>query len=251
MDFQTYMGQPLPFKEDILKYFSREDNLVIFDIGACEGEDSIKLKRLFPNSKIYSFEPLPPNIKKIKKHFKDCSENDIEIVPLALSDKDGKAVFHVSSGHPEGAPKDQDWDYGNKSSSLLPPKEHLKTHEWIKFNKSIEVKTQKLKTFCQDNSIEKINFIYLDVQGAELNVLRGAEELINNVDMVWMEVEAIELYKGQPLKRDVEKFMQKNDFVKLKDTVDNISGDQLYVKKDLQGRSFINKVMDIAKRLKI
>jgi hypothetical protein len=64
-------------------------------------------------------------------------------------------------------------------------------------------------------------------------VLKGAGQMIEHIDAVWMEVEAIELYSGQPLKDDVESFMKGHGFVRVIDTVDNVSGDQLYIKKDL------------------
>jgi hypothetical protein len=67
-------------------------------------------------------------------------------------------------------------------------------------------------------------------------VLKGAGTMLKNIRMIWMEVEAIELYKDQPLKNEVEEFMARNGFIKLKDTVDNISGDQLYINANMDNR---------------
>lgn len=52
-----------------------------------------------------------------------------------------------------------------------------------------------------------------------------------------MEVAAIELYQGQPLKNDVELFMHDHGFVCMKDTVNETAGDQLYVNRELTTRS--------------
>ena len=69
----------------------------------------------------------------------------------------------------------------------------------------------------------------MDVQGAELRVLNGAGTLLDSVRVIWMEVEAKPLYKDQPLKADVERFMASRGFEKRLDTVGSVSGDQLYV----------------------
>lgn len=230
MDYDSYIKQPLPFEKEIDNIFKPDQPLIIFEIGSCEGEDSIRLKQKFPNAAIYTFEPLPGNIKKIKKNFKRYGLPGDKVFQIALGDSNGTAEFHVSSGHPEDLPKTKDWDYGNKSSSLLPPKMTLKTHKWLKFNKKIKVKTQRLDSFCAEHNINHIDFAFIDVQGAELMVLQGAGNFLKKVKAIWMEVEAVELYAGQPLKNDVETFMAEQGFRKVKDTVDNISGDQLYVR---------------------
>jgi hypothetical protein len=62
-------------------------------------------------------------------------------------------------------------------------------------------------------------------------VLQGAGDLLQKIKMIWIEVEAKELYKGQPVKSEVEEFMSTRGFKILKDTVGRTSGDQLYVNK--------------------
>ena len=71
----------------------------------------------------------------------------------------------------------------------------------------------------------------MDVQGAELMVLKGAQSILSRIGAIWLEVESVELYKGQPLKNVIELFMKKSGFVKLVDTVNDIAGDQLYVSR--------------------
>jgi FkbM family methyltransferase len=204
--------------------------LTIFEIGVCEGEDTIRFRRRFPRSTIYAFEPLPKNIKRITKNLKSYDADRISLHQIALSNENGHSDFFVSSGHPDSQPK-TGWDFGNKSSSLLKPKEHLKTHKWMKFKDKISVKTRRLDSFCTDHAINKIDFIYMDVQGAELMVLEGAGNLIRKTGAIWLEVEAVELYAKQPLKDDVEAFMQKHGFKCIKDTVGEVAGDRMYVRK--------------------
>lgn len=227
----NYINSPSPIEPELKLIFDVKKSLIIFDIGSCEGEDSIKYSRIFPNSKIFAVEALPSNQSLIEANLKAYGAKNIEVVPFALSDEDGIADFFVSSGQIEGKQEDQDWDYGNKSSSLLSPEKHLEIVPWLEFQNIIKITAKTLKNVCDEKKIKCIDFIHMDVQGAELKVLKGAKELLKAVKVIWLEVGAVELYKGQPLKPDIKEFMKKNGFYKLKDTVDDVSGDQLYINK--------------------
>jgi len=233
LNLDHYLGQPLPFARELLRYFRRDERIVIFDIGSCEAEDSIRLKRRFQNASVYAFEPLPRNVEMMRRNLTRFGMDDVVVVPVALSNADSMATFHVSSGRPDHVPVNDDWDYGNKSSSLLPPGRTHEVSPWLKFEEAIVVETLRLDTFCSSHSIASIDLAYIDVQGAELLVLEGAGEYLDRIGMIWMEVEAIELYAGQPLQDDVERFMQAQGFRRLKDTVGGIAGDQLYVNRSL------------------
>lgn len=232
MDLVSYLSEPLPFDKEIDKYIHDNKSLVILEVGACEGEDTIKIRRKFPKALYHAFEPLPANIQQLNKNLKKYKISGVQVHQLALSDQDDVAEFYVSSGHPDDLPKTKDWDYGNKSSSLLPP-EKLKSHTWLRFDGRIMVETKRLDSFCRDKNIINIDFIYMDVQGAELMVLEGAGKLLKNIKVIWLEAEAVELYKNQPLNKDVENFMQDKGFIKIIDTVTDISGDQLYINTEM------------------
>lgn len=229
-DRADYINRPIPIENELKTLFHQNDALTIFEIGACEGEDSIKYARLFPNSKVYAFEPLPDNIKWIEENIARYNIRNIDYYNKALSSKEGTAEFFVSEGRPENA-EQTDWDFGNKSSSLLPPGQHLNLVDFIRFNKRIEVETITLKSFCEANNIRLIDFIHMDVQGAELMVLEGAGDFITKIKTIWLEVSKVHLYKDQPLVNDIQKYMTKNNFALVKDAVEDIQGDRLYVSK--------------------
>ena len=221
------------------------EQIMIFYIGACEGESSIRYKRLFPNATIYAFEPLPSNFELVQKNIIQYKMENIFPIQLCLSNAIGETNFYVSSGNPENTIKDEDWNYGNKSSSMLPPSKTKEFHNWLKFENEIKVDTTTLKQFCFDKNIAQIDYIHMDVQGAELMVLQGAQEFIKKINLIWLEVEAVELYKGQPLKNDIEIFMQKNGFLKIEDTVYTTAGDQFWARKEFiitkKGNAFVFK----------
>jgi FkbM family methyltransferase len=235
----SYINEPHPIESELRSIFDTQKSLVIFDIGSCEGEDSIRCSRIFPNARIFAVEALPNNLALIKANLDKYAVNNVEVLPFALSNETGTCNFYVSSGQPEDSEKDRDWDYGNKSSSLLPPNKHLEIVPWVKFQNTINVETKTLNNVCVEKNIASIDFIHMDVQGAELKVLIGADELIKKIRVIWLEVEAIELYENQPLKQEVEKFMRDKNFRKIKDTVDDISGDHLYINLDYLSNKII------------
>lgn len=244
MNRQAFIENPAPEIQEklLLAIEDSQAPLVIFDIGACEGESSIRYARLFPNAQLYAFEPLPSNMERVQQLLRQYQVTTVSPQALCLSDKTGETQFYVSSGKPEHA-ADADWDYGNKSSSILPPAKTKELHSWLKFEEAISVPTTTLRQFCAEKNIARIDFIHMDVQGAELMVLQGAGDFIQHINMIWLEVEAVELYKGQPLKKDVEDFMQQRGFVKLEDTVYTTAGDQFWARREYilrkKGKTFL------------
>jgi len=228
-----YISSPIEIENELLSIFKVNNVLTVFDIGACEGEDSIKYHKLFPEAKVYAFEPRKENVLNATKNFeRHHSSTAIQIIEEALSDEIGSATFHLSSGYPDGGAEDS-WNRYNKSSSLLEPEIEESKKYWpsLEFNGSIEVKTNTLENFCRVNQIDIVDFIHMDVQGAEMKVLAGAGSYIHHIKAIWMEVEDVALYKGQPLRNEVESFMKKCSFVKIfeQEALANVYGDQLYV----------------------
>jgi len=232
-DRDTYIKQSLPIEFELSKLYSLEEKIIIFEIGACEGEDSIRYSKLFPNSTIYTFEPLPENKKLILENFKKYNVDNAHLYEIALSNFDGETDFHVSSANQDLLSEYQNvnWNFGNKSSSLLMPEKHNEEINFIKFENLIKVKTTTLQIFCNNLNINIIDIIHMDVQGAELMVLKGANEYIDKIKVIWMEVSDLEYYKGQPLAKEVESFMKKNNFFLVKNTLVKNQGDHLYVSK--------------------
>ncbi len=217
MDKKKYLESPLEHKGWLLRFFSTKAKLIIFDIGACEGLDSIKYARLFPNSKVYAFEPLPNNFNQIPQNLEECKVENVEIYNLALSDKKGEESIYVSSGTPKGLEND-DWNYGNKSSSLLKPKEVTQVHKWLSFSSSIRVNTNSVDNIIGELSTKHIDIIHLDVQGAELNVLKGAKDTLHNIKAIWLEVSQRELYENQAKESDIVAFLKQFGFEKIYNT---------------------------------
>lgn len=230
-DLESYLQTLFPQEKALRQLFPKNAHLTIFDIGACEGEDSIRYARCFPNAKIFSFEPLIANHLLIKTNLDLFKINSVELIPAALSHSVGTSIFHLSSGSPKENFCGDQWNYGNKSSPLLPPKHSEPMYGWIEFKDTVEVPTETLAHFCESRGIKSIDFIHMDVQGAELLVLQGAEKKIKNISTIWLEVSNEAHYKNQPLRPQVMSFMAKHGFILAFESLRENEGDQFYVNR--------------------
>ena len=211
----------------LLNYFSPTDKLIIFDIGACELEDSIGYAQMFPYSLVYAFEPINSNANICRSKRQDR----IFVFQIALSDRNGQQEMYVSSGCPEGK-ENEPHNYGNKSSSLLRPDKHLDIHKWCQFEKKEMVETQTLDRFCRDANVDHIDYIHIDVQAAEMLVLKG-QNILDTVKGIYIEVSRISMYENQPLQNEVGIFLESKGFIKVMERNEGVQSDELWIRKEL------------------
>ena len=86
------------------------------------------------------------------------------------------------------------WDY---SGSIRQPKKHLEIYPWCTFEKKVDVETKRLDTWIREQGIEYIDFIWADVQGAEVDLIKGAGETLARTRYFYTEYSNKELYRGQ------------------------------------------------------
>jgi FkbM family methyltransferase len=160
----------------------------VVDIGANRGQFALCVRRLYPNAQIYSFEPLSAPAKKYLQLFKQ--DLKVQLFNLAIAPQSGPAAMHVSR-----------WDV---SSSLLPIAQAQ--HDNFPFteeSRSEMVATTPLTACIGKSEIAGTALLKLDVQGYELQALRGCAELLGLFKYVYVESSFIELYVGQALAADV------------------------------------------------
>lgn len=125
-------------------------------------------------------------------------------VPLALSNTEGESMLYVTK-----APM---------CSSLYPPNEEYLARfaglsELVNLDFTIGLETTTLDAFCQTENLDEIDFLQVDVQGADLHVLEGAENILEkSILAIQIEVEFSCLYKKQPLFSDVDMYLRHRDF---------------------------------------
>ena len=201
------------------KYDLKVSNIA--HVGAHQGQEVNIYLNIFPNSNIHLFEPQKDLFKDLEEKFKN-NEN-ISLYNFALGESKLTSHMFISNNHGE-------------SSSFYKPKEHLNLYPEIKFNKSdllYEIKP------LDELGIQNIDFLNIDTQGFELEVLKGATNtLLKNVKYILIEINTKELYKGAPLVNDIDSFLRNYDFIRT-DTQfwaeKDPWGDAFYVKKDYIG----------------
>jgi FkbM family methyltransferase len=125
---------------------------VIIDAGACFGDTALWFSKYIGNGRVYAFEPMEENFKILKENIK---VNSLE-----------KIVIPVQKGVGETESKLKISGYGVASS--------------VEFGGS-NVKTidiTSIDKFVSDNKIDHVDFIKMDIEGAELSALKGSEEMI-------------------------------------------------------------------------
>ena len=174
----------------------KEDFKLIVEIGTHFGNDTIEIRKLFPKSEIICFEPDPRNVSVIKENWN--SNNVGVLYELAASDFNGKTTFHLSSGDCSFWTDDELWSKKewSASSSIKKPVKHTEVHPWIKFDEVIEVDCVKLDDFQPLNE-KIIDFIWMDVQGAEDLVINGSKKILTHTRFLFTEYNNEELYENQ------------------------------------------------------
>ncbi len=169
----------------------------IVEAGAHIGRDTLKMSLLWPEGTIYAFEPVPDLFAQLVERTKDRS--NIHYFNLALSNKTGTASLHVSSGASTAV------------SSLLEPYEYRQERPNVLFN-TIEVPTITLDEWAKKQGVPAIDFLWLDMQGAELTVLQAAPHIRATVKAMLIEASLTERFRGNPLYNEIRAWAEEQGF---------------------------------------
>ena len=144
---------------------------VFVDIGAHEGNYTKELLEIYPQTICHLFEPSKKNNTSLNETF--SNRENIFIHPYCLSDSNSIGKFY----------SDQD---GSQLGSLI--KRYFVKEANVNFEFSEEVIIKRFDEYwLQENLPEKIDFIKIDVEGYEMNVLKGIGELIENISLIQFE----------------------------------------------------------------
>lgn len=171
----------------------------ILEIGANDGLDTNRLLRFFGEARIHCFEPDP---RAAQAFLSNVSDNRAHLDMLAVGSYTGEAVFHASGGSPQGGTGA--WD---KSGSLKPPKNHLLAVPWCTFEESFNVSLITLDEWFRLSGIGRIDLLWMDVQGAEDEVIAGGTFALANTKFIFTEYSDLELYKGQKSLRQLMRLL--------------------------------------------
>lgn len=171
---------------------------VVIDVGANVGDFTECVLAYQPGAVVHAFEPLPEPFKVLAGKFP--SDPAIHCRNLALGSERSVKSLNVSAY--------------NQASSFLSNGALLKTGVYgIDFSVTgtIDVPVDTLSNYVIEHRIERIKLLKLDVQGYELEVLKGAEPILRLIDYVYTEAQFEELYQRGPLFTDIFEFLCARD----------------------------------------
>lgn len=188
------------------KFKSFKDVKVIFDIGSCHCLESVEFSKVYTEAKIVAFEANPTSYQVCLDNTKDIPS--ITVVNQAINDYDGLCKFY---------PMDKEktvttWEDGNQGASSLYLANGAYDHIEKYVQYEIEMPCTRIDTYCEKNSIDHIDAIWMDLQGAELKALESMGSVLDTVQVIHTELEVNPMYEGQCLFKDVNIFLQDNGF---------------------------------------
>ena len=170
----------------------------IIDIGANRGQFALAARKCAPNARVVAFEPLATASIKFRNVFKQDSEVTLHQAAIGL--EVGESTIHVAAA--------------DDSSSLLP----ISPLQERFFPGTYEIRTEivkvgRLSNYVQPEQIVPPAMLKLDVQGYELEALRGCEDLLGRFSYVYAECSFVELYTGQALVDDIIAWLTRTGLV--------------------------------------
>ena len=162
---------------------------VVIDVGAYIGEWTRGFKRIFPNARILMVEPQPGHLDRLRAVA--AAFNGVELAPVLCGAQErGSVPFHMCES----------------ASSVLMESARPTVVS------TISVPMTTLDKFTANTVFARPDFIKLDVQGYELEVLRGAEPALASAEAVLMEVNLLGILDGAPLFHEATRFMSERGF---------------------------------------
>lgn len=168
----------------------------VLDVGGHHGQFTLFALEQFPSAQIITFEPQAECVAKIRRAID--GDTRVRVLNYALSDTTTEVELHVSKR--------------SDSSSLLPIGKGQTTAYPGTEEESVEVITTETLDNLLTEPLARPVLLKIDVQGAELSVLRGAEKLLASIDSVFVECSFVELYDGQALANEVISFLAERGF---------------------------------------
>ena len=165
----------------------------ILDVGANVGQFALAAALHFPEAEIYSFEPLTDLFEELQVNTR--SKSNIKTFNCALGTHNGRIPFYRNR-------------YTRLSSSL---KIHQKNNH-LRYNQNLtsltEVEIVRLDEFPILSYIGSPALLKIDVQGMEMDVLKGSTGILPKMDLILCEVALVQLYENQPVFDDIHYFMK-------------------------------------------
>ncbi len=174
-------------KYSFLKKKIHSDISIFIDVGAHHGDTINEFLKIFSIEKIYAFEPSKKNLIKLKRKVAKIEKRKntkVEILPFGLGNKEETLELNEITDGVSNTFNKLDFN-----SSYFKKKKLITTLFGIKrfIRDKVPTKIIRLKEFLRKKKINKIDFIKIDTEGFEFNILLGLEEDIKKVKFILFE----------------------------------------------------------------
>lgn len=193
---------------------------VILEAGTANGSNTVEMAEFWEGSRIYGFEPVP-QARKLAEQAIQSHSGRISLYPFALGDAPSRLSMNVS-GRGEAAE--------TQSSSLLKPTGHIEEYDFVDFSETVEVDVVRLDDWAKTEKVAKVDFLWLDLQGYELKALAGAEEMLENVSAIHIEVSHKQLFEGGVLYPELRQWLKSRGFSPKVDATFRLGGNVLFTR---------------------
>ncbi len=185
--------------------------------GAHLGQEVPSYQDLDINN-IYLFEPQKKIFDELEIKFSE--ENNIKLFNFGLGSENKFVDLNLAPGN------------SGLSSSILKPGKHKNYYPDIEFAGSEKIKI----CIYDDLNIKNVNFLNIDIQGYEMEALKGCVKVLENeIDYIFIEISRKPLYEGSALVKDIDNFLNDFKFIRVKTKWASSKvpwADALYIKKD-------------------
>jgi FkbM family methyltransferase len=181
-------------------------NPMICDIGSRDGLEGIALMLELESKELHVFEPNPAAAAVCRKNLQEFAENRPELVyfwEFAVSDKTGLLKFY-----PVNVSRSENKDVG--FSSLYPINPDYTKRRGSIVQDEITVKTVALDEYFLETW--RPDILWVDVEGAELQVFHGAKRVLETVKLIHVEVSFRPMQVGKPLFWEIERYLREQGF---------------------------------------
>jgi FkbM family methyltransferase len=197
------MNKALNALVEYIKLSNIEINFTIIEVGAVQIQNAkepfYELLDFFPSSKIIGFELEKAVCEKMNSE----SLKGVKYYPYALGKANEKRKLYLTQNP--------------MCCSLYKPNEEFiklyNNFEVAYLKEETEIDTISLDYFIDKHDVGNIDFIKIDVQGAELDIFKGGPKALKNVLKIVCEVEFVQHYKNQPLFGDVCDYLSQHDIM--------------------------------------
>jgi len=171
------------------------EGMTVLDVGANVGEITLVCSKLVGTSgHVFAFEPAERIRESLTRNVNANAIKNVSISSVGLADYDGSATIYESCG--QGAPDDEHHGLGSLYGN---PSEHCSLGV---------IKITQLDRVCEELSIQRIDLIKIDVEGAELACLRGAKNIISSMrPRIIIEIQAYSSHRAGYDQGDILDFL--------------------------------------------